>query len=167
MVKKQLPLTVDDECYKYVRGKANNVSEYINNLLRMDMTYIDSIENINRKIKHSETIIIENENKINEFYEKKIKILEEEEEKARKIKERELQKIKELKVLKIKKIEQIKLKLKSRPQLLKEIKKDYKKDPNIITDFNYIRNAAKSYQERNVLISVKDIQDYLKTKLKG
>lgn len=164
MGKNKLTITIDKDVGVYVRTKVDNVSEYFNNLAKTDMEIIDSIENIDRKIIHSQTIIENNEQKINEFYEKKIRLLEEEEEKAKKIKDEELLKIAELKGMKARKIIEIKDKLKSRPQLLKKIKRDYKKYPKIITDFNYLRKTAKSYQEKNVLISVKDIQDYLKSK---
>ena len=163
MAKQQLPTTVDEDCYKYIRGKSINVSEYVNNLIKKDMESMNDIENINRKIKESEKIIELNEQKINDFYEKKIKLLEEAEEKAQKIKENELQKIKELKELKIKKIGEIIIKIRSRPQLAKDIKKDYKKDPKIITNFNYLRKTAKNYLEKKVLITIKKIQDYLKS----
>ncbi len=163
MTKKQLPITVDEEVFSYIRSKVSNVSEYINALLKAEMEGNDDIFAINKKINRFSSVILDVEKQIDVLNEKKLLILRAEEEEIKQVREAEeakLSKEKELKDTKITKIRQI---LEKNKPLLKELVNEFKKNRLLISDLSFLFRYVRKYSNVGIDIIGSDIKAYIKS----
>ena len=160
MTKKQLPITVDEEVFSYIRSKVSNVSEYINALLKAEREGNTDIFAIKNRFSR---VILDVEKQIDVLNEKKLLIHRAEEEEIKQVREAEeakLSKEKELKDTKITKIRQI---LEKNKPLLKELVNEFKKNRLLISDLSFLFRYVRKYSNVGIDIIGSDIKAYIKS----
>ena len=153
MLKTHINITIDEDLYFELKDQ-ENLSAYINNIIK---TYRkeETLEGLNKQIEQKEEEILSLEKK-------RIKIFQEKLKQQQKIEAEEKEIINKIELEKQKRFDAIKEILDKIPLLHKEFLKEFRENPEIISQNGFLQKYTMAYLKEGLKVGGYDLKKYLR-----